>query len=89
MAESQLGCDESERVAGCLRRQCGAAAQPGIYLYDAVLPAVRVECVLDVAFADDLQMSYHLECCSAQHLIIEIVQRLTRCNHNGFTRVNA
>ena len=53
VAERELCGHVGQRVAGRLAGKRTGAGQPGIDLDDAVVRALRVERVLDVAFADD------------------------------------
>ena len=57
VAERELGGDVGERIAGRLARERARARQPRVDLDDAVVGAVRVERVLDVALADDAEVA--------------------------------
>lgn len=44
----------------CFGRECGGAGEASVDLDDAVLLAVRVECILDVALPYNAQAPNHL-----------------------------
>ena len=69
VAERELRSDERERIAGRFRGERGTAAQAGVDLDNPVIFGVRVQRVLNVAFADDAEMPNNLNRNRAQHEI--------------------
>jgi hypothetical protein len=49
-----------------------------IYLNDAVLLALRVECILYVALSHNAKVTHHFECCLTQLEVLTVAQCLTR-----------
>ena len=49
---------------------------PGVDFNDTIFFGIRVECVLDVAFTDNTQMSDDFESSTPKHMIFIIWQRL-------------
>mmetsp|Transcript_72066 Transcript_72066/g.203447 ORF Transcript_72066/g.203447 Transcript_72066/m.203447 type:complete len:1095 (-) Transcript_72066:280-3564(-) len=88
-AECELGRDVSQRVTGRLGCQCTASGQTGIHLDDAELLAQRVDGVLDVALADDAQVTNHLESALAKPEVFVVRERLRRGDDNGVAGVGA
>ena len=89
VAERQFRGDESERVTGRFRGECRRAREAGIHLDDAVIACLRIERVLDVAFADDTQVSDSADGDFAKAMILLVRKRLRRCHNHGFARVYA
>ncbi len=88
-AETELGRDVGEGIAGGLGREGARARQAGVDLDDAIIPALRVERELDVALADDPQVADGLERDRPQRLDLAVGQRLHRRDDDGITRVDA
>ena len=58
------------------------------HLDDAVLPRRRIERVLDVALADDSEVSDDVYRCRPQHVVVDIRERLRRRNDDRIARMN-
>ena len=86
--EAKLRCDKRQRVAGRLARERRRATQTRIHLDNAVLAAVGVQCVLDVALAHDAQVADHIHRGRAQHVVVLITKRLAWRHDNRVTRVH-
>jgi len=88
MTERDPRRDVRERIAGGLAGQRRGAAQPRIDLDHAVVSAVSIQRELDVAFAHDAKMADRLDRDAAKQLVLGVVQRLRRGDHDRFTGVN-
>ena len=89
VAERDLGGDVGERVAGGLAGERAGARQARVDLDDAVVGALRVERVLDVALADDAEVADRLDRDAAEQLVLLVVERLRRRDDDGLARVDA
>mmetsp|Transcript_53712 Transcript_53712/g.150040 ORF Transcript_53712/g.150040 Transcript_53712/m.150040 type:complete len:338 (-) Transcript_53712:1913-2926(-) len=88
-AQGQLRSDVRKRVPGRLRRQRAAPRQARVDLDDAELLAVRVHCVLDVAFPHHAQMAHHLQGTLPQPEVLRIRERLRGGDDDRVSRVDA
>ena len=87
-AERELCGDIGKRVAGRLARKRTRARQPRVDLDDAIVRALRVERVLDVAFADHAQVPDRADRDRAQELVLLVVERLGWRNDDGLARMD-
>ena len=89
VAQRQLGGDEGERIARRLGGEGGGAAQPRIDLDDAVIVGIRVQGILDVAFAHDAQVRHDLEAQRAEFLVLAVGKGLGRGDDHALPRMDA
>ena len=57
VTQSQLGCDESQRITGCFRGQRRRTGETGVHFDHAVVFALRIESILHITFAHDTDMT--------------------------------
>ena len=88
-AQAEFGGHESQRVAGGLRGQGRGTAQARVDLDDSVFLRIRVEGVLDVAFADDAQMPDDADGKLPQEMVFAVGQGLGRSDHDALSGVDA
>ena len=88
-ARSDFGGNFGDRIARRFGSQGRRTADTGIDFDDVILVAVRVEGVLDVAAAFDLQAADDGQRCRTQHLVLQVVQGLARCDDDGVARMDA
>ena len=88
IADGNFGGNLRNGVSRRLRRQRRGTADARIDLDDIVAIAVRIECILRVAAAFDIQLTDDAERRTAQHLIVMIGQRLRRCDDDAVSRMN-
>ena len=88
IADGNFGGNLRNGVSRRLRRQRRGTADTRIDLDDIVAIAVRIECILRVAAAFDIQLTDDAERRTAQHLIVMIGQRLRRCDNDAVSRMN-
>ncbi len=86
--ETQLSSDEGQGITGGLGRQGRRPGQSGVDLDDAVLLGEGIERILDVAFADNAQMTDDIDCGRAKHVVILVRERLRRGDDDGISGVN-
>lgn len=65
--------------------QSGASGEPGVNLNDAVLQGLRVQGILDVAFAYNAKVTDHFDGGLPEHVILLVGQRLAGCHYYGVT----
>jgi hypothetical protein len=70
LADRDLGGHAGDRVARCLGRECRRSADARIDLDHRVFERIRVERVLDIAAALDLERPDDLERRGAEHLVL-------------------
>ena len=87
IADGNLGGNLRYGVSRRFRCQRRGTADARIDLDDIVAIAVRIECILRVAAAFDIQFTDDAERRTAQHLIVMIGQRLRRCNNDAVSRM--
>jgi len=88
-AENLCG-DECEGVAGGFRCESGGSGEASVDFDDAVFAVVvRIESVLDVAFADDSEVADGFLGDGAEHLVLAVCQSLARRNDDRFAGVDA
>jgi hypothetical protein len=58
---------------------------PGIDLYDAIFPGGWVECILDVALANNAKVTNHFDSSASEHVVFVVGEGLGRCNDDGVT----
>ena len=89
IAQGQARADLRDRIAGGLRRQGRGTGNAGIDLDDRVFKALGVQRELTVAAADDAEGGDDIQRRTAQHLVLPVRQRQSRCHHDGIAGVNA
>ena len=89
IAQRQLSSHESQRIARSLRCQSRRAAQASIHLDDTVIVRLRVEGILDVAFAHDTEVADRLPRQVLQPSQFGLRQRTRRGNDDTFARMHA
>ncbi len=72
VTQTELGCNESERIAGSLGGESRRAAQTGVDLDDAIVHRLWVEGILHVTFAHNADVAYDFDGKLAQPVIILI-----------------
>ena len=89
VANRQLGRDEGQWIAARLGGQRGGAAQSGVNFDDAVVARLRVVSILDVALADNAQVTHsaHRELLQLGDLIL--TQRAGRRHDDALARMHA
>ena len=83
VAQSDLGGDLGDGVAGGLGGQGRGPADPGIHFDDRVLKALRVQCQLHVAATHDPQVGDDVQRRLAEHLELLVRQGLGGGHHDG------
>lgn len=89
VAEANLGGGVGEGVAGGLGGEGGGAGETGVDLDDAVVEAVGLEGVLDVALADDAEMADDFDGGGSEHVVLLVAEGLAGGDDNGVTGVDA
>ena len=89
VAEPQFRGDEGERVTGGLRRERRRAAQARVHFDHAVIFRVGVECVLNVALADDPDVADDLDRQFSQFMVFGVRKGLRRGYDDALAGVDA
>ena len=76
ITQSDLRCHLGNGVACSLGSQCGGTADTGIYLDHAIFKAFRMQGILDVAAAGNVQLADDIQGRGTQHLVLLIAQGL-------------
>ena len=76
VAQRDLCRNLCDRVTCGLGRQSGRTAHSGIYLDNTVFKRIRVQRVLHVTSASDIQFADNIQCGSTEHLILLVAQCL-------------
>eukprot|EP00158_Paraphelidium_tribonemae_P009904 Partr_v1_DN28995_c0_g1_i1_m25773 len=87
--ETELSSNKGQRISSCLTSQRRTSRKTSIDFDDAIFFRVRIQSVLDIAFAYDTQVPDHVDGGGSQHIVILIRQRLRRGNNYGITSMNA
>ena len=89
VAQCDLCGNFCDRVAGCFGCQCGGTGYTRVYFDHAVFDAFRVQGVLYVASAGDVQLADDVQGGGTQHLIFFIAKGLGRCYDDTVSGVHA
>ena len=89
VAERDLGRDLGDRIAGRFRGQRRRTRDARVDLDDLVLAAVGVQRELDVAAALYVERADDVDARRAQHLVVEVAQRLRRRDDDRIAGVHA
>jgi hypothetical protein len=89
VSQSNLSRSVSERVTGGLGSQSGRARQASVDLNDTVVESIGLQSVLNIALANDTQVTDDLDGSSTEHVVLLVRQGLTRGNDDTVTGVNS
>lgn len=89
VAQADLGCGVGQGVTGGLGGQSGRTGKTGVDLDNPVVETIRLKSVLNVALADDTQMTNDLDGGRSEHVVLLVAQRLTGRNDDGIASVDA
>lgn len=86
--ETKLGSDKGQGVTSSLGSESRGSGETGVDLDNAVLAALRVESILDVALSNNAEMSDNPDGSCTEHVVVLVGKRLRRSNDDGVTGVN-
>ena len=89
IAQSDLGGNLGDRIAGRFGRQSGRTADTRVYLDDAVLKAVRMQGKLYVTSAFHTQLGDDVQRRISEHLVLFISECLGRSHNDAVAGVHA
>ena len=89
IAKGDLCRHLGDRVSCRLGRQSGRTADTRIHLDDTVFKGIRIQRVLHVTSAGNIQLADDIQCGSTEHLVFLVAQRLGRSHNDGISRVHA
>ena len=89
VAETELGRDERQRIAGGLRREGRGARQTGVHLDHPIILTVRGKSVLDIALPHYAEMPHDLYRHPAQEVVLLVRESLRRRDDDALARVDA
>src|SRR3989344_8350477 len=88
MSEREFGRDERERISCRLGGECGRARKAGVHFDDPIITRFRMQCVLNVALADDTKVPYRLASDLAERVVFLVGEGLRRRDDGRFSRMD-
>ena len=89
VSQTNLSRGVSKRVTGGLGSQSRRTRKTSVDLDDTVVKSIGLQSVLDIALANDAQVTDNLNSSSAEHVVLLIRQSLTRGNNDTVTGVDS
>jgi hypothetical protein len=86
--QTKLSSDKGQGITSGLGGESRGSGETGVDLDDAVLAALGVEGVLDVALSDNAKMSDDPDGSCAEHVVVLVGESLRGSNDDGVTSVN-
>jgi hypothetical protein len=88
VSETDLSGGIGKRVSGSLGRQSRRARETSVHLNDTVVEAIGLERVLDIALANDTQVTDDLDGSGTEHVVLLIRQSLGGSDNDTVTSVD-
>jgi hypothetical protein len=88
VSETNLSSGIGQRVAGSLGGQSRRTRETSIHLNDTVVKAIGLERVLDIALANDTQVTDDLNGSGTEHVVLLVRQSLGGSDHDTVTSVD-